>query len=310
MRQRNWYVAVYVCMLHVTHFRPAHVRACNRALISNNLNSILGVAAFASGQQQNTTTSVGGTARFDTRVTFVGGGAQQHKQRVNLLQLFKDGTQVYRCRNWNSYATVPCPSQGRFAIEMQGSDKFSFFLALSDVGLTDGGRYEARLEVIHPETGSYSYIRKTITLTVTGIKCFHVFTHAAVKLSLHSNVGNNVSHGCQLSLYLDPPLPPTIEIEARGEPIAGEPYSLWCNVTVHGSVTVREIALSWQNPSSTVIRSTTTSTNLEVTFGHLTQANEGSYTCVASVSIQGFEQPLTANASIQVVMSGKNWYNA
>ena len=125
------------------------------------------MAAFAQ-PQENLSTHVGGTVQFDTRVTFIGGGSQQHKQKVNLLQLYKDGRQVFRCRNWNSYATLPCTSEGRFAVDMQGSDKFDFYLSLSNVTVNDGGRYEVRLEVIHPETGSYSQLRKAINLTVTG----------------------------------------------------------------------------------------------------------------------------------------------
>ena len=109
---------------------------------------------------------VGGTAQFDTRVTFVGGGAQQRKQTVNLLQIFKDGSQVYRCRNWRIYATLPCSSEGKFAVTMQGSDKFDFYLLMSNITANDGGSYDVKLEVIHPETGSYSSIQKTITLTV------------------------------------------------------------------------------------------------------------------------------------------------
>ena len=57
---------------------------------------------------------------------------------------------------------------GRFTVEKQGPDKFDFFLELSNVSLNDSGSYEARLEVIHPEIGSYSSFRKGITLTVTG----------------------------------------------------------------------------------------------------------------------------------------------
>ena len=109
-----------------------------------------------------TSAHVGGTARFDVRVTYVGGGPQQRKQKVNLLQLFKDGTQVYRCRNWSGSETSPCISMGRFNVEMQGSE------TLNDVRVEDGGNYEARLEVIHPVTGSYLSFRKTITLNVTG----------------------------------------------------------------------------------------------------------------------------------------------
>ena len=37
---------------------------------------------------------------------------------------------------------------------------------MSNVTINDGGSYVAKLEVIHPETGSYSSIQKTITLTV------------------------------------------------------------------------------------------------------------------------------------------------
>ena len=119
-------------------------------------------------RQQNITTHLGGAAHFDTRVIFVRGGLQQRKQEINLLQLYKDKRQIYHCRNWSSFAGSPCTSMWRFTVEMQGSDKFDFFLELSNVSLNDSGSYEARLEVIHPETGSYSSYRKEITLTVTG----------------------------------------------------------------------------------------------------------------------------------------------
>ena len=90
------------------------------------------------------------------------------KQRVNLLQLYKDGTQVYLCRNWNGYETTPCTSRGRFTVEMQSSDKFDFFLNINNVQLDDAGNYEARLEVVHPATGSYTLIKKELVLNVTG----------------------------------------------------------------------------------------------------------------------------------------------
>ena len=89
---------------------------------------------------------------------------QQRKQVINLLQLYKDKRQVYLCRNWSFFAgSSQCTSEGRFTVEMQGSDKFDFFLELSNVSLNDSGSYEARLEVIHPETGNYSSYRKEIT---------------------------------------------------------------------------------------------------------------------------------------------------
>ena len=112
-----------------------------------------GVATFTQAQE-NLTTPTGGTAQFDTRVTFVGGGVLQHEQKVNLLQIFKDGQQVYHCRNRSVYATSSCTSEGRFAVTMQGSDKFDFFLSMSNTTVNDSGSYVVKLEVIHPETGS------------------------------------------------------------------------------------------------------------------------------------------------------------
>ena len=52
---------------------------------------------------------------------------------------------------------------------MQGSDKFDFYLSMSNVTLNDIGSYVAKVEVIHPETGSYSSIKKIITLTVESV---------------------------------------------------------------------------------------------------------------------------------------------
>ena len=128
---------------------------------------VIGAAVFAEQGGSVISTHLGGTARFDTRVTFIGGGSQQNKQTVNLLQLFKERAQVYRCR-----ATSPCTSFGRFNVEKQGSEKFNFNIILNDVKVEDGGNYEARLEAIHPETGSYLSFRKIITLNVTGRSIF------------------------------------------------------------------------------------------------------------------------------------------
>ena len=126
------------------------------------------MATFAQSHE-NLTASAGDAVQFDTRVTFVGGGAQQRKQTINLLQIFKDGLQIYRCRNWRWFATSPCTTEGRFAVTMQGADKFDFYLSMSNVSVNDSGSYVAKLEVIHPETGSYSSIQKIFTLTVEAV---------------------------------------------------------------------------------------------------------------------------------------------
>ena len=125
------------------------------------------MAIFAQSHEK-LTASAGDAVQFDTRVTFVGGGEQQRKQTINLLQVFKDGLQVYRCRSWRWFATLPCTSEGRFAVTMQGADKFDFYLSMSNVSVNDSGSYVAKLEVIHPETGSYSSIQKIFILTVNG----------------------------------------------------------------------------------------------------------------------------------------------
>ena len=52
---------------------------------------------------------------------------------------------------------------------MQGSDKFDFYLSMSNVTVNDSGRYVVKLEVINPETGSYSSLEKSITLTVEAV---------------------------------------------------------------------------------------------------------------------------------------------
>ena len=82
-------------------------------------------------------------------------------------------------------------------------------------------------------------------------------------------------------------------------------FGLRCNITIPDDAIVREITLSWENPSGTVIRSTTTSTTLDITFQHLSQDDKGLYTCMASVRIHGSEQPLTANASMEVGVNSK-----
>lgn len=99
---------------------------------------------------------------------------------------------------------------------------------------------------------------------------------------------------------------PTINIEARGEANIGDPLSLWCNVSLVGDATVGDITVSLQNPTGTVIKSTTTSTYLDIQFQHLSKDDEGLYTCTATVRVQGSEEILTANASMSVVINGKS----
>ena len=130
---------------------------------------------------ENLRVFAGDAVQFDTRVTFVGGGAQQRKQTINLLRVYKDGLQVYHCHNWGEYAASLCTSEGRFAVTMQGADKFDFYLSMSNVSVNDSGSYVAKLEVIHPETGSYSSIQKAFTLTVevvNGKSLSDVFVYA------------------------------------------------------------------------------------------------------------------------------------
>ena len=62
---------------------------------------------------------------------------------------------------------------------MQGADKFDFYLSMKNVSVNDSGSYVAKLEVIHPETGSYSSIQKTFTLTVNGkVMCLKIIMYA------------------------------------------------------------------------------------------------------------------------------------
>ena len=64
--------------------------------------------------------------------------------------------------------------------------------------------------------------------------------------------------------------------------------------------------MSWQNPTGTVIKSTTTSTYLDIQLQSLNKDDEGLYTCTATVRVQGSEEMLTANASMAVVINGKS----
>ena len=102
-----------------------------------------------------------------------------------------------------------------------------------------------------------------------------MFTHVIIQLTGYPYFIVNIA----------PPLPPVITIEARGEPNEGEMFDLWCNITVPDDATVRDIVLRWENPSGTVIRSTTTSTNLAIKFHCLSEDDNGFYTCMASLKI-------------------------
>ena len=102
-----------------------------------------------------------------------------------------------------------------------------------------------------------------------------MFTHVIIQLTGYPYFIVNIA----------PPLPPVITIEARGEPNEGEMFDLWCNITVPDDATVRDIAPRRENPSGTVITSTTTSTDLAITFQRLSEDDNDFYTCMAAVRI-------------------------
>ena len=101
-----------------------------------------------------------------------------------------------------------------------------------------------------------------------------------------------------------PPPPPVVNTGASGVSNQGEVYTLTCNVTIPTKLVVTGIHLSWKNPSGMTIRSTTTRTSLSITFSYLSEEDEGSYACVAAVSVEGFEQPVIVNSSIEIILNG------
>lgn len=110
---------------------------------------------------------------FDTRIAYVGAGPQRRKQEVNFFQVYKgqgwSRQQVYLCRNSNNYKNSPCSSLGKFTVVMQGSDKFDFYLSLSNATVNDDGRYTVEVDLTEPISGSSRFLKKYINLTVTGM---------------------------------------------------------------------------------------------------------------------------------------------
>ena len=52
---------------------------------------------------------------------------------------------------------------------MQGSDKFDFYLSLSNATVNDDGRYTVEVDLTEPISGSSRFLKKYINLTVTGM---------------------------------------------------------------------------------------------------------------------------------------------
>ena len=69
---------------------------------------------------------------------------------------------------------------------------------------------------------------------------------------------------------------------------------------------VHNFVVSWQHPNGTEIKSTSSRTGLGLVLSNLSKEDEGRYTCLVSVGMQGSEEQLSANASVEVILNGKD----
>ncbi len=144
---------------------------------------------FAGFLSPETTTTIdafsGDMVELDARVNYTGAGSSNHNQTVTVLHLFKlmDNSRslVYFCGNENSRQGTPCPSTNRVTAT-SGTYKYDLTLYLNNVTRNDGGRYQARVELLRPGVSSRSYIRKEFVIQVHR-KCleYHSWTFTSLR---------------------------------------------------------------------------------------------------------------------------------
>ncbi len=133
-----------------------------------------GAAKFSSAETTTINVFSGENAALDTRVVYTGAGPSNHNQTVTVLHLFKVVNNilsplVYFCGDENSRKDVPCPSTSKVSAT-SGTYKYDLSLSLKNLTIKDGGRYQARVELLRPGVSSRLYIRKEFTIRVHG-KC-------------------------------------------------------------------------------------------------------------------------------------------
>ena len=110
-----------------------------------------------------------------------------------------------------------------------------------------------------------------------------------------------------LSLDLTPPL---INVKPKGNPTAGETYSLECSVETEKGVRSMDISITWTTPSGATIKTENLTTNGTVTrgtlaFSPLNTSHSGEYICTGRISAESVGVNVSNNFSIVVNVSSK-----
>ncbi len=117
---------------------------------------------------------------------YTGAGPSNRNQTVTVLHLFRvvDGVLaplVYFCGDEGTGNGVPCPSTSKVSAT-SGTYKYDLSLSLKNLTIKDGGRYQARVELLRPGVSSRLYIRKEFIIQVYG-KCFPFHSEYIIRFS-------------------------------------------------------------------------------------------------------------------------------
>ena len=169
------------------------------------------------------------------------------------------------------------------------------FNPLSNMGAGgDSGNYTCSVTVEDSEYISGNNTTATQTLTVKGIPflCQH-----AIIFFIHS-----------LDLSL-----PSINVKPKGNPTAGETYSLECSVETEKGVRSTDISITWTTPSGATIKTENLTTERRVTrgtlaFSPLNTSHSGEYICTGRISAESVGVNVSSNFSIVVNVLSKSKY--
>ena len=158
----------------------------------------------------------------------------------------------------------------------------------------DIGNYTCSVTIQDSEYISGTNNTATQTLRVKGI---HFICRHTINFFIHS-----------LDLS-----PPRINVKPKGNPTAGETYSLECSVETEKGVRSTDISITWTTPSGASIKTENLTTNGTVTkgtlaFSPLNTSHSGEYICTGRISAESVGVNVSNNFSIVVNVLSKSIY--
>ena len=107
--------------------------------------------------------------------------------------------------------------------------------------------------------------------------------------------------------------PPSINVTPKGNPMAGETYSLECSVETKKGVRSTNISITWTTPNGAIVKTGNLMTNGTVTkgtlaFSPLNTSHSGEYICTGRISAESVGVNVSNNFSIVVNVSSKSIY--